>query len=265
MDSVAFGRRADAARHWRDRTASRSRHLMRSVALACVAALAAPMIGVLAPGGVTDASAERLLSFIAPKRTASVSVAVGKSEDVRSDSSFVDIQVGDPEIADVNPLTDRALSILGKKIGTTRVSLYGEEKKLVGVCPTTLRNSPRNSSGASPLPASGCRSSANGRVLLSGNAPDGIVLDGILTVARQFGPDIINSIQVAQPQQVMLEVRFVEAARSAGRDLGVQWNMFNKGKVRRMFGCRSPTARSAAKATASRCPAAAASTWRASR
>ena len=100
---------ADAARRWRDRTASRSACLMRSVALACVAVLAAPAAAVLAPGGVTHAKAERMLSLIAPKRTSSVGVAVGKSEDVRTDSSFVDIQVGDPEIADVNPLTDRAL------------------------------------------------------------------------------------------------------------------------------------------------------------
>ena len=41
--------------------------------------------------------------------------------------------MGDPEVADVNPLTDRSLSILGKKNGTTRVSAYAEGKKLIGV------------------------------------------------------------------------------------------------------------------------------------
>ena len=55
---------------------------------------------------------------------------VGKSQDVRTDTSFVDVMVGDPTIADVNPLTDHTLSILGKKIGTTRVSVYAENKKL---------------------------------------------------------------------------------------------------------------------------------------
>ena len=58
---------------------------------------------------------------------------IGKSQDVRTDTSFVDIMVGDPEVADVNPLTDHALSILGKKIGTTRVSVYAEGKKLIGI------------------------------------------------------------------------------------------------------------------------------------
>ena len=52
---------------------------------------------------------------------------------MRTDTSFVDILVGDPEVADVNPLTDHSLSILGQKSGTTRVSVYAEGKKLIGV------------------------------------------------------------------------------------------------------------------------------------
>ena len=52
---------------------------------------------------------------------------------MRTDSSFVDVTVGDPDVADVNPLTDHSLSILGKKNGTTRVSVYGEGKKLIGM------------------------------------------------------------------------------------------------------------------------------------
>ena len=60
-------------------------------------------------------------------------MTVGKSEDIHTDQSFVDIMVGDPDVADVNPLTDHALSILGKKIGTTRVTVYGPDKKAVGI------------------------------------------------------------------------------------------------------------------------------------
>jgi len=50
---------------------------------------------------------------------------------VRTESSFVELTVGNPEIADVNPLTDRSLWILGKKNGTTRVSAYAEGEKRV--------------------------------------------------------------------------------------------------------------------------------------
>jgi len=219
--------------------ASTPRRLTRSLAAACTVAIAASLAAAISPGGSSGAYAQKMLSIVSPKRTASVSVAVGKSEDVGTDSSFTDILVGDPEIADVNPLTDKAISILGKKIGTTRVSLYGEGKKLVGIFDIEVSYdvSKLREELAQRFRQAKIRvSTANGRVLLSGTAPDGIVLDSILSVARQFGPDVINSIQVAQPQQVMLEVRFVEAARSAGRDLGVQWNMFNRGTNTRFLG-----------------------------
>ena len=67
------------------------------------------------------------------KRTAIINIAMGKTQDVRVDGSFTDVTVGDPDVADVTPLTDHSLSILGKKIGTTRVSVYDESKHPVGL------------------------------------------------------------------------------------------------------------------------------------
>jgi pilus assembly protein CpaC len=97
--------------------------------LAMIVASAISMaVNVMAAG---EAQAEKLIQIGAQKRSATVSVYIGKSEDVRTDTSFVEIAVGDPDIADVNPLTDRSLSILGKKNGTTRVSAYAEGKKRV--------------------------------------------------------------------------------------------------------------------------------------
>ena len=66
----------------------------------------------------SEALAQRSIQIAQAKRTATVTVYIGKSEDVRTESSFVELTVGDPEVADVNPLTDRSLSILGKKNGT---------------------------------------------------------------------------------------------------------------------------------------------------
>src|SRR3954467_14788783 len=95
-----------------------------------VAVLLAGAGCVMASG---EAFAERTIQIAGAKRTAMVTVYIGKSEDVRTDQSFVEITVGDPDVADVNPLTDRSLSILGKKNGTTRVMAYAEGKKLIGV------------------------------------------------------------------------------------------------------------------------------------
>src|SRR5262245_59577352 len=181
-------------------------------------------------GMIGDAYAQyRTIQISGNDRTIMVTVPIGKSEDVRTDNSFVDVVVGDPEVADVNPLTDHALSILGKKIGTTRVSVYAEGKKLIGIFDvevsydiTRLTNELRRRFPGSLIKAS----TVNGRIMLSGEVADAASLDKAVTIARQFGPEIINTVSVMSPQQVMLEVRFIEISRTAGRELGVQWNRF---------------------------------------
>lgn len=196
-----------------------------------LATLAATVVAVTAVTATpaVEAQAQRLIQISGARRTVSVTIPVGKTEDVRVDAPFSDVTVGDPEVADVAPLTDHTLSILGKRIGTTRVTVYAEGKRQLGIFDievsydvSRLATEIRSAVGA------GMRvSSVNGRIMLSGVAPDATTLDKAVTIARQFAPDIINTVRVAQPQQVMLEVRFVEATRQAGRELGVQWNVFN--------------------------------------
>jgi pilus assembly protein CpaC len=188
------------------------------------------------------AQAEETIRISGPNRTATVYVATGKSQDVRTDDGFVDITVSDPTIADVNPLTDHALSILGKKIGTTRVTVYGEGKKLVGIFDVEVGYETARIAAELKrrFPHAALRvTSINGRLMLTGEAPDAVTADKALMVVRQFAADAINSVSVSSPQQVMLEVRFVEISRTAGRDLGVQWNVFSSG-VLANIGSRRP-------------------------
>jgi pilus assembly protein CpaC len=207
------------------------------------ALFAAAMLAACGAMSVNDAMAERSIQIGQAKRTATVTVYIGKTEDVRTDTSFVELQVGDPEVADVNPLTDRSLSILGKKNGTTRVSAYAEGKKLIGVFDVEVAydTSLVNTEIQRRFPYARLRvTSVNGRLMLSGTAPDGPTADKAMNIAKQFGSDVINTMEVLAPQQVMLEVRFVEANRTAGRDLGVQWNVFGSRNLANI-GNRTPT------------------------
>jgi len=202
---------------------------LRDLALALTIALAIGLLGIIG-----EACAQPTIKIGGNNRTTMVRVPIGKSHDVRTDQSFVDISVGDPTVADVNPLTDHSLSILAKKIGTTRVSVYSEGKKLIGIFDvevtydvTRLANELKRRFPRSHIKAS----AVNGRIMLSGSVADAVTLDQAVTIARQFGPEIINSVSVMQPQQVLLEVRFIEIARNAGRDLGVQWNRFGQHSI----------------------------------
>lgn len=199
-----------------------------------MAALAVTVLMCQLPAAGDAAAQSRSVRVGGADRTTMVTVILGKSQDIHTGNGFVDVMVGDPEIADVNPLTDHTLSILGKKIGTTRVTVYAEGKKLVGIYDvevsydvTRLINELRRRFPGSSLRAS----SVNGRIMLGGEVADATTLDQALTIARQFGPDIINAVSVMAPQQVMLEVRFIEISRTAGRELGVQWNRFGGSSI----------------------------------
>ena len=216
---------------WRRRDRmGRSGGWLRDLAIALAVALLAAMLGFMAEAR----AAERVVEIGGSHRTAMVTVAIGKSQDVRTDNSFVDVTVGDPDVADVNPMTDHTLSILGKKIGTTRVSVYGDNKQLIGIfdIEVTYDITRLTTELARRFPYSHIHaSSVNGRIMLSGEVSDAATLDKAVTIARQFGPEIINTVSVMSPQQVLLEVRFIEIARTAGRELGVQWNRFGANSI----------------------------------
>jgi pilus assembly protein CpaC len=159
-----------------------------------------------------------------------VSVTIGKSQDVHTAQSFADIVVGNPDVADASPLTDHTISILGKKVGTTRVSVYDQDKKPVGIFDVEVSyDVSLLSVEIARATGGGIRvSTVDGRIMLSGKVADAVTLDKAVQMARQFAPDIINTVEVTQAQQIMLEVRFIEASREASRELGVQWNVFGR-------------------------------------
>jgi len=212
---------AGASRHYSDGTIRIGALLRRGWVRALLTASA-----LLALAGPLHAQDK--LALASPVHTATVTVTMGKTEDVRTDQNLTDIQVGDPSVADVSPLTDHSLSILGKKIGTTRVTVYDANKKPVGIFDVEVSyDISRLAAEISRFTGSGIKvSSVNGRIMLTGTAPDAATLDKAVEIARQFGPDPINTVKVLRPQQIELEVRFIEADRDASRQLGVQWNLF---------------------------------------
>jgi pilus assembly protein CpaC len=67
-------------------------------------------------------------------------------------------------------------------------------------------------------------SASEGQVVLSGTAVDAVAAERALAIATGTVPKggvVVNAMNVGSPQQVMLEVRFLEVNRDAGRELGV--------------------------------------------
>jgi len=193
---------------------------------------AALAIAMAAPATIEAATlAKNHVATLAASGRGSITVSMGNTETLRTGASYVDLVVGDPDIADAMPLTDRSFYIHGKKLGTTTVSAYDANKSLVGEVEVEVGYNTSRLRGEIKrrLPGSDVDvSSVNGHIMMSGSVPDGIALDKAMTIAKQFGQDPINSLTISQPQQVMLEVRFIEVTRSASKALGVQWNVASK-------------------------------------
>src|SRR2546423_12088391 len=156
-------------------------------------------------------------------------VTLTKSRTLSFDQPFSSAVVGSPEIVDALPMSDRALYIQGKKVGTTNVSVFDQGMRLIGVVDVevtpdvgNLQEKIRGGGGSRGIRVS----SSNGQIVLSGVAGNAVAAERAVAVARSMIPEggtVVNAMQVAPAQQVMLKVRFLEVARSASRELGVNW------------------------------------------
>ncbi|MGY3343745.1 pilus assembly protein CpaC [Bradyrhizobium sp. USDA 4472] len=156
-----------------------------------------------------------------------VKVTVNKSRTFKVDTPFATIVAGSPDIVDVKSLSDHMIYVQGKQTGTTNVILFDSSMKQIGILDVevvidtgNLQQNIRSSTGMQ-----GVRVSASeGQVVLSGTATDAVSAERAMAIATSTvakGGVVVNAMSVAAPQQVMLEVRFLEVNRDAGRDLGV--------------------------------------------
>ncbi|RME95960.1 MAG: type II and III secretion system protein family protein, partial [Alphaproteobacteria bacterium] len=167
-----------------------------------------------------------------PEKVSRLTVTLNKSQTIRIEQPFAEALVGNSEVADVIPLTDRTLYVLGKQIGGTRLSILDSDKKLLGIMEieVTYDAAAIERHFEKTLPGAQIKvSPVNGKILLTGYVPNAIALEKAVAIASQYAPDAVtNSLSVAGSQQVMLEVRFIEASRDATRNLGVSWNILNQ-------------------------------------
>jgi len=156
-----------------------------------------------------------------------VRVTLNKSRTFKVDTAFATIVAGSPDIVDVKSLSDHLIYIQGKQTGTTNVILFDSSMRQIGILDVevaidtgNLQENIRASTGNPGIRVS----SSQGQVMLSGTAADAVAAEravSIATGALPKGSNIVNAMSVAAPQQVMLEVRFLEVNRSAGRELGM--------------------------------------------
>lgn len=161
---------------------------------------------------------------LSTSRAEQVQIPVGESRVFTTAQDIAEVVIGNPEIADVVVVSPRSFFILGQSLGQTNLQVFSEDS-LVGLVDLEITVDTGDLASVLRGVSSGGNvrvDSVNGRLRLSGTVPDAVTLTRVLEIAEQYGSDqVINAMDVVDPQQVFLKVRMIEASREAGQAIGL--------------------------------------------
>lgn len=192
--------------------------LKRTLLIACLA-----LLGMSAWG--TQADAQSVLKVSRGLKSNNLSVEIDRAIVLDSRVQFVEVSVANPEIADVQVISNKSIYIFGRRRGTTSLTLLGENGRLitnvqvrVEADHSELKERLRQLLPGEPIEVR----TANGGLILSGVVSGKLKVDRAMALARAYGGDAVtNMMSVGGTQQVMLKVKVAEINRGAGKDLGI--------------------------------------------
>lgn len=160
-------------------------------------------------------------------------VPLNKSQVLTVDRPFSKAMIGSEEIADIMPITNRSLYVLGKKMGTTSLTVYDNNNNVISVVDVAVGpdivSLRRQLSELIPGEQIGAKIS-NDSVVLTGVVSNGPAINRAVELAKTYAGDkVVNMMSVGASQQVMLEVRFSEISRQTGKQIGLSGFGFSDG------------------------------------
>jgi pilus assembly protein CpaC len=205
---------------------ARTRTARRTVLVTAIASTLVLVGGAaeapLARAQVHDsASVVRKISDLSEK----LELTTNSSRILTLDKNIPRVQVNNPELLAVTPLSATQVQISAKKAGVTQVNLwdedgnihtvdvmiYGDARELEVALQTQFPNSTIKVYRYSES------------LVLKGfvDRPDHV--GPIMRLAEDYAPKVVNNISVGGVQQVLLKVRVYEVSRTKLRNLGVDW------------------------------------------
>ncbi|HWU53974.1 MAG TPA: type II and III secretion system protein family protein [Rhizomicrobium sp.] len=181
------------------------------------------LIAVALIAGLVAIAGEALAAD-AGSSSAPIVIAMGKSKLVELPSAYSDVMIADPKIADILPLNNHSIYVVGKAMGGTALTVYGAGRRVIYtsdvVVSADLESFKARLHEVLPHETNVSVGTANQHMLLSGTVSSPAALRQIMTLADTYDPGkVVNMMSVQGTQQVMLSVRFVEMERTTAKDL----------------------------------------------
>lgn len=177
------------------------------------------------------------LSFAAPVSVRSapkLSLTIGKSVILQSDVDVSRVSVAQPEVADFVLLSPRQIYVTGRAPGITNLTLWDKGDKVravydLDVAPDVSRLK-RMLHDVLPGETGLEVMASQDSIALSGTVRDSENLKKALALAEVYAPKkVLNLVSVGGVQQVMLEVRVAEMAKSVVNRMGINLNAVGDG------------------------------------
>ena len=153
-------------------------------------------------------------------------MVVNSSRFLVLDKKIPQVQVNNPDVLDVMPISPNQVQISAKRTGVTQVNLWGEDKRIYTVTVVVTGDAaelteilrdlfPKTSLTIVPI---------NGNsVIISGYVDQQDAVPKIVAVAGKYFPDVINNMTVSGVQKGMLHVKVYEVSRTKLRNMGFDW------------------------------------------
>jgi len=155
--------------------------------------------------------------------SSTLDVPMNRAVVVESETSFAELSIANPLIADISSLSDRTIYVLGKSPGLTTLTLLDANGQLitnvdvrVAADVTEFKERLRQILPGEKIEVR----TANDGIVLSGTVSSAQRLQRALDLAERYAPErVSNLMTVGGVQQVMLKVRFAEMQRSVSKSL----------------------------------------------
>ncbi len=153
----------------------------------------------------------------------------GRSTVIETNSAFATIAVADPDIADVMATSDRSFFVRGKAPGWTTILVYNEAGSILEMIEVrvalALDSLRQDLSTILPGEEFDVFPVLDG-VFIEGMVENPSAAERAIRLAERHVPGgVANGLSVRQSQQVLLEVRFVEASREIVKEIGIGNNI----------------------------------------
>jgi len=161
--------------------------------------------------------------FVSPAQADTIQVSVGEAVTIPGEN-VSKIAIADPAVADVVPLSDKELSVIGKKAGVTTLTIVKGDGSATQLHRIEVGNDAAATTIRQMIGQTGINVRAVGDTLvLDGHVDNELQAQRAALIASAYKDKVLNLVEIEKPRQIRVRTRIAEVNTEAIKNVGLQW------------------------------------------